>query len=142
MTANATTVYRTFDAYADTENGVFTITEKGTRTDHPMNWLCGSGTTDRDAWAMARSGALPVVITMLDGTVKNVGVVFDAATFERAAYDGYVSYGYSMTDGYYAPIKFDAWVKDFRRGLGREILSQNDSPKYVKDALPLYQASL
>lgn len=141
MTATATT-YRTFDAYADTENGVFVINETGTRTDHPMNWLCGTGETRESAWITARSTALPVVVTLLDGTSKNLGVVFDAATFERAAYSGYVGYGYSMTDGYYAPIKFESWVQDFRRNRGKGILFQNDTPQYVKDALPLYQASL
>jgi hypothetical protein len=147
MTATATAtaakkIYRTFTAFADTANGVFVINETGTCDTHPMYGLCTDGVTDTAAWNMARSTALPLVVTMLDGRTANFGVVFEAKEFERAAYSGYVSYGLSMSDGYYAPITFDAWVKSFRQDQGREILRSNDTPQYVKDALPLYQASL
>lgn len=145
MTATATatqtaTVYRTFATQI--ENGVFVITQTGTRTDRPSTWLCMDGKSDTTAWLAARACGLPVVVTLLDGTVKNFSGVFSAAQFEMAAYCGYVSYGLSMTDGYYTPIAFESWVKSFRRDQGREILGDNDTPQYVKDALPLYQASL
>lgn len=143
MIATATaTQYRTFTATADTDNGVFVITQTGTTTEHPSRWLYTDGITAKAAWMRARATALPVVVVLLNGTTMNLGVVFDAATFERAAYSGYTSYGRSMSDGHYAPISFDSWVKSFRRDQGREILGTNDNPRYVKDALPLYQASL
>lgn len=136
------TFYRAFNAYADLTNGVFVIKELPSRTDHPAQWLYTDGITAQSAWLRARATALPVVVTLLNGSTMDLGVTFGAEAFERAAYGGYVSYGYSMSDGYYAPIKFDAWVISFRRGQGREILNGNDTPQYVKDALPLYQKSL
>lgn len=145
MTATATatqtaTVYRTFTTQV--ENGVFVITQTGVRTDRPTTWLCTDGKSDTGAWLAARACGLPVVVTLLDGTVKHFYGVFSAAQFEMAAYTGYVGYELSMTDGYYAPLAFESWVKSFRRDQGRQILRNNDNPQYVKDALPLYQASL
>lgn len=56
----------------------------------------------------------PVVFLDENNNRHDHGVQFSPEAFERAAYGGYVAYGISMTDGHYAPIDFEAWVKSFR----------------------------
>lgn len=119
-------------------DGVMTITEVEPRNDHPMNWM--SGHTSREgAWAIAGARGLKTVFVGRDGSSKDLGVVFSPKAFERAVYGGYVSYGLSMTDGHYAPIDFDAWVKSFRKF---PEFGQNDASEAVKAALPKYIAAL
>jgi hypothetical protein len=48
-------------------------------------------------------------------TVQTVEQIREA--FEQAAHDGYVNYGISMTDGYYAPEPKSATVASLRRGV-------------------------
>jgi hypothetical protein len=50
----------------------------------------------------------------------------DADAFERAAYNGYVSYGIGGTDGYYVPEGFDLWVLHFRQGPIMSLYMGND----------------
>lgn len=50
----------------------------------------------------------------------------DYRAFERAAYSGHISYGISMTDGYYAPEDFDAWVIGFRKAPTGSLYWGND----------------
>lgn len=42
-----------------------------------------------------------------------------ADDFERKAYGGYTSYGYSMSDGYYGPLQREAFVHDLRSSAKR-----------------------
>lgn len=124
----------------ETAENVTTITEVEPRNDHPMNW---SGQYSReDAWTVAGIYGQPTVFVGRDGSTKDLGVVFSPAAFERAAYSGYTAYGRSMTDGYYAPIHFDAWVKSFRKHPEAELANQNDMSKAGKAALPTYLAAL
>lgn len=132
------TVYRKFRT-APTDVA-FTITEVGKDDTHPMNWIDGS-TDASGAWYQARCQDKPVVFTAMDGTSEVFEGVFDPNKFERAVYSGYVSYGLSMTDGYYAPMDFEAWVVSFRNDPARELNGENDTPQYVKDALPTYLAA-
>jgi hypothetical protein len=127
--------YRCFTV--ETTEDVTTIAEIEPRNDHPMNW---SGLYSREnAWVVAGIYGLPTVFVGRDGSTKDLGVVFNPAAYERAAYGGYVGYGLSMTDGHYAPIDFDAWVKSFRKF---PEFGQNDASKAVKAALPKYIAAL
>lgn len=48
-------------------------------------------------------------------SVETINDIRDA--FEQAAHDGYVNYGLSMTDGYYAPEPKSATVASLRRGV-------------------------
>jgi hypothetical protein len=123
---------------AEDENTV-TITEVEPKNSHPMNWAGMSETTREGAWDFARARGLRTVFVSRDGIAQELGQVFSPKTFERAAYWGYVGYGRSMTDGYYAPIDFDAWVTDFRRFPS---FGQNDVAEAVKAALPKYFAAL
>lgn len=50
----------------------------------------------------------------------------DYRAFERTAYSGYINYGISMTDGYYAPEDFDAWVIGFRKAPINSLYWGND----------------
>lgn len=111
---DAKTLYRRFKVEVHEDGRSFDITELEPTDKHPMNWI-DLTTTREGAWEAARAQDLPVVVRMLDGTTRALGVVFDPEAFERACYRGYVSYGHSMSDGYYAPLKFDSWVASFRR---------------------------
>lgn len=95
----------------------------------------------KTAWSAARSQTLPVRVIKLDGSEQMIGIAFDPRSFERIAYSGYVSHGVSTTDGYYAPLKFEQWVKSFRDNPSQEMIS-NDAPQYVKDSLPAYVEAL
>lgn len=95
----------------------------------------------KTAWSAARSQTLPVRVIKLDGSEQKIGVVFDPRSFERIAYSGYVSHGVSTTDGYYAPLKFEQWVKSFRSSPVQEMIN-SDAPQYVKDSLPAYVEAL
>lgn len=61
--------------------------------------------------------------------------------FEHAAYRGYVAYGRSMTDGYYAPEDFSAWVKEFRSDPVGE-LYRGDARYALAPAVRSYMATL
>jgi hypothetical protein len=119
---------------------VTTITEIASRNDHPINWT--GEYTRENAWTVAGIYGLSTVFVGRDGSTKDLGVVFSPKAFERAAYGGYVSYGLSMTDGHYAPIDFDAWVKSFRKFPESHLASQNDMSKAAKAALLKYIAAL
>src|SRR6266403_4905446 len=102
-------VYRRFeiDDYANE----FVITEIQPTTQHPINW-CGPVGWET-AWASATSQAVqPIVVKLLDGTVNTHVALneFNPIAFEHAASSGYVAYGHSMSDGYYAPIEFEQFV--------------------------------
>lgn len=146
--------YRRFESTYTAER--FVITEIAPTYKHPMNWIDGKQTA-QGAWFDARSRAVPVTIVTLTGGVQEVGVVFDPQCFERAVYQGYVSHGQSMTDGWYVPLTFEQWVRWFRadvladlhtiKGLGdaahnlsyaHAVFRENDASESVKDALPAY----
>ena len=90
------------------------------------------------AWQAASIQLQPVVFFGLDGDVRHLGVVFNPERFEKAAYEGYVSAGYMMSDGYYAPIAFEHWVASFRKSPVLDVPEQ----RRLLDALPTYVASL
>lgn len=79
------------------------------------NWMFFDGRTSAEgAWARARVQILPVRVLYGNGGSADLGLVFDPRVFEQTAYQGYVSAGFAMSDGYYAPIRFDSWVASFR----------------------------
>lgn len=78
----------------------------------------------------------PVVFLDEDNNRHEHGIQFSAAAFERAAYGGYIAYNLSMTDGHYAPIDFEAWVKSFRE-FPEDNLRYNDF-KPAEGALEMY----
>lgn len=137
----------------------FLITEVEPTTKHPMNWIDGAATVE-GAWERAQSQHLPVFVETLEGGMKELGAGFNPQAFERAVYSGYVGYGYSMTDGHYAPLDFEAWVHHFRkevrgalaRILGKtgdaaalvrdDVFLHNDTPNYVRAALAEYTRRL
>lgn len=132
--------YRAFTTHV--EDGVMVITEIEPKNSHPMNWS-GMGEYSREAaWARAGARGLQTVFVDREGNRRELGMVFDPRAFERAAYQGYVGYGCSMTDGYYAPEKFESWVKSFRQRPEEHMNRENDVADEVKAALPLYQAML
>jgi hypothetical protein len=133
---NTNRTYRSFTIEQDETS--FVIREKEGLTTHPMNWLLRDGTSREGAWIAAQSQAKPVTVILLDGSIKELGVVFNPVEFEKACYRGYVSYGHSMSDGYYAPIRFESWVNSFRRDPAGELKWNNDTSDWVKAALPLY----
>lgn len=102
-----------------------------------------SGYTAEDAsvvWRRARTQAASIMFKDTKNNVREIGVAFDPSKFERAVYSGYVSYGISMTDGVYVPIKFEQWIKSFRKDVlnGKISWDGNDAPNYVKDSLLAY----
>jgi hypothetical protein len=132
--------YRCFKV-TETDEQV-TITEIEPKNLHPMNWS-GLGESSREgAWAFATARGKAITFVSRDGIRTELGPVFDPRAFERAAYQGYVAYGYSMSDGYYAPIEFEAWVRDLRKSPEHELSRRNDVAPSVKAALPLYLAAL
>jgi hypothetical protein len=123
-------------------NGVFTITEIAPKNSHPMNWSYLDGTSREGAWKSAQSQTLPVAVVDREGNRQELGVVWSPKEFERAAYAGYVGYGLSMSDGYYAPVQFESWVKSFRKHPEAGLDNQNDVSDAVKAGLPLYVKAL
>jgi len=118
------------------------ITEVAPKNSHWMNWM-GFGEMSREgAWAFAGARGKKVVFISREGERKELGAHFDPRAFEKAAYHGYVGYGHSMSDGYYAPEKFDSWVKAFRKNPAEHMNNQNDVAEEVKAALPLYLEAL
>jgi hypothetical protein len=123
---------QTFTQYnvtiTDTE---FEVTVRGRTTRHPLNWSQGMGafscgySIDMVKELAARQ-LLPVVFIDEAGNRTNHGIQFTAAAFEQAAYSGHVGYGISMTDGYYAPESFEAWVHFFRQDPQHGIKFSND----------------
>lgn len=51
----------------------------------------------------------------------------DNAAFESVAYKGYIAYGLSMTDGYFAPLDFESWLTGFRKAPVTELYYGNDN---------------
>lgn len=121
------------------EAGQFTITEVTGQRDR-----CGlpAGHSKELAWQQAQEQPLPVRVLHLDGTNQNLGNCWTPQAFERAIYGGYISYGLSMTDGHYAPEKFDAWVKTLRQFPEHVVKVDNDAPANVKAGLTRYLAAL
>lgn len=118
----------TYTAYrittTDTE---FQVKVAGHHTRHPMNWFTtDEGYAVENVRQLAAQQVLPVVFIDEDGTRHEHGVQFTPEAFERAAYSGYVAYGCSMTDGYYAPEAFEAWVTFFRKDPATAIRVGND----------------
>lgn len=143
-----TTTYGQYRTEVSEDGTRFEITRVGTTTKHPMNWIDGCSSRE-GAWASARSQHRPVVYCDATATadthkVMELGVVFDPQTFETRVYDGYVGYGYSMSDGYYAPIQFESWVKSFRESVRKDTFSWdgNDTHRSVRPALALYRELL
>jgi hypothetical protein len=155
-TTTQATRYAQYATEVSADGSRYEITKVGYTAKHPINWI--DGLKDRaSAWAWARCQDLPVVYcdaTDLADTnaIMELGVVFDPQEFEKVAYSGYVGYGFSMSDGYYAPIQFESWVKSFRSTVaaahveladgdesGRHhIWDGNDAPKCTKRALGTY----
>jgi len=107
-------------------NNEFQVRVAGRFDIHPINWSpFDEGYNVVAIQYQAAIQPLPVVFLDEDGTRHEHGVQFSPAAFERAAYGGYVAYGISMTDGHYAPIDFEAWVKSFRE-FPEENLKFND----------------
>lgn len=155
-TATPATIAPTFGQYTtDVVNGWFVITKVGETTKHPMNWI-DFKLTKRGAWNAARAQNLPIyIVDSLAGETKELGEVFDPRAFEQAAYVGYVGYGYSMSDGYYAPLKFESWVVHFRASvlnadipqteaecLAHNVWNGNDAADYIRPALGEYARRL
>lgn len=149
----ATKTYRQFKI--STRDRFFTITEVGTTTRHPMNW-CGESTRE-GSWAQATAQAVKdIAVFLANGTEKvfEGRFAFDPKEFESAAYEGYVSHGLSMTDGHYAPIARDVWIRAFRKevlGAADHIAEYGDAPHdlcyadrvwYGNDAPELVKMSL
>lgn len=63
-------------------------------------------------------------------------------TFERAAYRGHISYSLSMTDGYYAPEPFSAWINGFRADPVGSLYFGNDSRYDLAPQVASYTAQL
>lgn len=136
-----TNTFRRFDIQ---EDGRYLVIQELEPTDkHPMNWIDLKHTRE-SAWAVAQSQTKPVIVRAIqDGTPNaagfvDLGVVFSPEAFERACYWGYVSYGHSMSDGYYAPIQLDSWVKSFRRDPEGQMRYGMDVSKRVREALDTY----
>jgi hypothetical protein len=104
----------------------------------PLNWGMTEGLTREAAWNWIRSQDKPVTAECLSQEPLDLGVVFDVEAFERAAYGGYVSYGYSMSDGHYGPLDFEAWASHARKDMTRELAGSNDAAPHVKASLPTY----
>jgi hypothetical protein len=51
----------------------------------------------------------------------------DTDSFEREAYQGYVSHGIGGTDGHYAPKAFETWVHTFRKSPINALYIGNDA---------------
>lgn len=132
-----------FRAFTVEEAGDFlVITEIEPKHSHPMNWS-GMGEYSREgAWFKAQTQGLETVFVSRSGERRELGRIFDPRAFERAAYQGYVSYGLSMTDGHYAPIRFEDWVRAFRANPETHLAFGNDASESVKAAFPLYQEAL
>lgn len=165
MTQTATeTVYRRFTTKVvespDSPTGkLFLITEVESTTKHPLNWI-GVEVSAEGAHHQAKRQDNPVRVLHLSGRVQDLGIVFDPRDFEQAAHSDYVCYGISMTDGYYAPIKFEDWVKPFRREVRKlaeqiartgertledliaEVFYANDAASEVKQALFSYACAV
>lgn len=103
--------------------------------------------SDRAAWAHARSQGRPVFVETFDGGMQEFGVVFDIEKFENAAYQGYVAYGFSMSDGIYYPIDRKTWIASFRKdalnGLdAKSAFYGNDAGESVRQSYDLYKERL
>lgn len=138
---------------------MFVITEIEPTTRHPLNWTDGSKTRE-GAWESAQTQIHHALATTADGKETDLGYVFSPEVFERAVYGGYIGYGLSMTDGYYAPIDFEAWVRGFRKTVFAnaerlmaadydlsqahrdKIFSHNDTPAWVCEGLQTYAYEL
>lgn len=121
---------------------VVEITEVEPKNLHPMNWTGLRESTREGAWAYAGARGKQVVFISREGERKELGQHFSPKNFERAVHAGYVAYGHSMSDGFYAPEKFDSWVKAFRKNPAEHLNHQNDVAEEVKAALPLYLEAL
>jgi hypothetical protein len=129
-----------------TVDGTFVITEVAPVEHSTMIGAFSAkapyGHHTRDAaWTAAKRQALPVVAVLADGSARDLGVVFDPDAFEQAAYQGYVSYGFSMTDGYYAPSTFDSFVYGLRRDPAGTVKWDNEF-RPAPGALEAYTATL
>lgn len=136
-----TTLHRRFSAEADGET--FVITEFTPAPGNPISWcpwdFPGEGRySHQDAWHVARQQHRPVIVRLLDGTTKKLGVVFNPHHFERAAYSGYVSAGFAMTDGFFAPEDFDQWAHFFRQ---HPVLDEPEQ-QHLAPSLAAYRATL
>lgn len=124
--------YRRF--IAGVQDGEFIIAEQSPTKAHPINWM-GAEVTRENAWDAAQAQGCPVVFVDRSGNRMNLGDCWSRNAFEFAMYCGYVSYGRSMADGYYAPLSFENWVKAFRKAPHAD---ENDAPQEVKNSLPRY----
>lgn len=116
----------------------FRIFEVEPTDKHPMNWIDGMLCRE-SVWSLARCQIRPVRVFLLDGTMKELGIVFDSSEFEKVCYSGYVSYGLSMTDGHYGPLTFTHWVEGFRKDPANKLKWNNDTPAWIKESLSHYQ---
>jgi hypothetical protein len=69
----------------------------------------------------------PVYATWFTALLNERKECTDVEAFERAAYQGYINYGLSMTDGYYVPQEFEAWVTGFRKDPVSDLYYGNDA---------------
>ena len=129
------------------DGDVFVIEQIGRGNVDPMTGRptaigpAGRGFSREVAWGEARVQHLPVEVCYLDGNCKALGVVFRPDLYERAAYQGYVSAGFAMTDGHYAPVKFETWVADFRRNPTEGQLREPEQA-HLRVSLETYRARL
>jgi hypothetical protein len=148
ISTTATKTYGQYHTEVSPDGTRFEITKFGTTTRHPINWI--DGNKDRvGAWQQARCQHLPVVYCDATSSadtndLMELGVVFDPKTFEQVVYSGYVAYNISMTDGHYAPIDEDSWIRSFREEVreGSWSWNYNDTARSVRPALALYRELL
>lgn len=152
-------IYRQF--HVITSAAQFIIRESGETTRHPINWT--GEVTREGAWAAATSQAVLEIAVLATGQPTKTyaaSEVFNPVNFEDAAYSGYVGYGLSMTDGHYAPIGREIWIRAFRKEVlaaADQILTDaahgvelavskvwysNDASRAVKSSLAVYAARL
>lgn len=101
-------------------------------------------TTREAVWELARSQDKPVIVKLLDGRNLKLGVRFNPRSFERTLYAGYVGYGVSTSDGYYAPIDEKTWVALLRREAqqGNVFTDGNDAPRWVLASAQSYLSAV
>lgn len=135
---------------AESRNTAFIIT--AIEVDGPVSSIGATYARDIDgryvatyhrdgAWHLARQQSLPVRFVRAGEATRDLGVVFHPGLFEHRVYSGYVGYGLSMTDGYYAPISFEAWVTAFRANPDGWDRAGNDSQHTTAD-MDAYKAAL
>ena len=134
---------------AEARNIAFFITE--VEVEGPVSSIGATYVRDGDttnvvynrdaAWQLARQQSLPVRFVRYGEATREFGVVFHPGLFEHRVYSGYIAYGCSMTDGYYAPVGFESWVLRFRANPDGWQVGGNDSQHTPAD-MAMYKKAL